>query len=585
MTSIAELRMRQRIARSEPELELVEYVRQWLLRELVASYGYSLEWIGSRILSGHVLPEESNRDDFADISILTQWNHPFILIVACRQRADVDPEQRLRNGLLAMPDTAMGMSTDGTEERTRVVRKRFEASKFDYILDIDAYSGRGLPSPRCVVRLDSVDALPRTHRSPAGQPMVPLNERFENVFFEAHSHIRDIDGMHAGEALDELCKVVYAKLYDEAHPDSQGRPRMQAWIYGCTEEFAASVRHVYREATEHDARVFRRKVPDYDRSPGVFGSGMRLSSPALAKVVETLQEYDLGRSGTDVKGRAFQKVVGPAIRAGMGQYFTPDPVIRFAVAVTDPRVDDWILDPFCGSGHFLGAALQHVRDKARGHSGKILHDFAFGRLHGIEKSEQMVRIAMADMWLRGNGHSNIRCTDALLAFENYLDLKPESFDLILTNPPFGSILGQEALRLLAPFTLAKQRGAAPVEVLGLERCIQFLRPGGRLGIVLPDGVLANRNTRYVRDWLEVQAKVRGIVSLPIETFQPFGAAIKTSILFARKWKHGESRDSDYPVFIARVDNVGYDSTGRSRAGSELDQVADAFLRFLALEGW
>jgi type I restriction enzyme M protein len=123
-----------------------------------------------------------------------------------------------------------------------------------------------------------------------------------------------------------------------------------------------------------------------------------------------------------------------------------------------------------------------------------------------------------------------------------------------------------------------------LEVLGLERCVQFLRPGGRLGIVLPEGIVANRNARYVREWLESQCKIRAIVSLPVETFTPFGANIKTSILFARKWRKNESK-KDYSIFLSRVDNVGYDATGRKREGEELTKVADELIAFINREGW
>jgi type I restriction enzyme M protein len=405
------------------------------------------------------------------------------------------------------------------------------------------------------------------------------------VFFEMHSHIRDIDGLHADEALDEVCKILYAKLYDEEAASPTGRPRAHRWLYGLQEEFAATIRSLYDQANEYDTRVFGLKIPGYQRSRGVFNTPIRLSSPALTKAVESLQDYSLTDSSTDVKGRAFQKVLGPTIRAGMGQYFTPDPITRFAVEVVSPTANDLILDPFCGSAHFLTRCLEFVRRATPRVPQKVLQEFAFGKLHGVEKSDRMVRVAMTDMRLQGDGHSNIRCTDALLSFQNYPDLIPESFDIVLTNPPFGSLLGTEALSQLGDFDLARGRKTVPLEILGLERCIQFLRPGGRLAIVVPDGVLANRNSRYVREWLQSQTKLRAIVSLPIETFSPFGANIKTSIVFVRKWRSGEHRERSYPVFMQRIDNVGYDATARHIDGCELDNAAAEATKFIAREGW
>jgi len=332
-------------------------------------------------------------------------------------------------------------------------------------------------------------------------------------------------------------------------------------------------------------RVFSLKVPGYDRSRGVFNSLIRLSSPALVKVVETIEPYWLTRSTIDVKGRAFQRVLGPAMRAGMGQYFTPLEVIQFIVDVMGPTVAELVLDPFSGSGHFLTQSLDAVRLASKKADEKRVDEFAFHKLHGIEKSDRMVRVAMTDMRLHGDGHSNIRCTDALLDFQNYPDIRPESFDVVMTNPPFGSLLGPDAIARLGAFTLARAKKNMPLEVLGLERCVQFLRPGGRLGIVLPDGLLANRNADFVRRWLADHVKVRAIVSLPVETFSPFGANIKTSILIARKWKSGEMRTTDYNVHLTKLDNVGYDATGRQRGGSELPSAAADIKEFILKEGW
>ncbi len=197
----------------------------------------------------------------------------------------------------------------------------------------------------------------------------------------------------------------------------------------------------------------------------------------------------------------------------------------------------------------------------------------------------MVRIGMTDMRLQGDGHSNIRCTDALLEFSNYPDLQPNSFDLILTNPPFGSLLGADAISQIGESHLAKGRKTCPLEVLGMERCIKFLRPGGRLGIILPDGIIANQSAKYIRDWLNEETKIRAVISLPVETFSPFGANIKTSILFVRKWRYNEKKDDNYPIFLARIDNVGYDASGRTKNNSEFDIVAEKCKYFFTEEGW
>lgn len=558
-----------------------EALRQWLLRELVEVYGYPREWLGHRIILIEPKNTEFDHSGIFGFCVLTVTEKPFLWASICETGESVEAENALKSTLLKSGHVGVGLSSDGTVEGTRFVRRRFDSTKCDYILDLESYTTGG---PSLFSQLLLTKPQSRGPKTTA-QTLLPLTEKVENVFFEVHSHIRDIDGLHADEALDEVCKVLYVKMFDEETTADGSTYNLQRWVYGSSEEFAAVVRYLYEDANSYDSRVFGLKIPGYQRSRGVFSSPIRLSGPALVKAVETLQEYTLTGSPTDVKGRAFQKVLGPAVRSGMGQYFTPEPVVALAVKVLNPTVHDLILDPFCGSAHFLTRCLQQVRHGTADPSSKAFHEFAFGKLHGIEKSDRMVRVAMTDMRLHGDGHSNIRCTDALLSMENYQDIQPESFDAILTNPPFGSLLGPEAMGQLGIFALAAYRKTVPLEILGLERCVQFLRPGGRLAIVLPDGILANRGTRYVREWLESQGKVRAIVSLPIEAFSPFGANIKTSVLFFRKWKRGEKKEAGYSVCMCRSDNVGYDASGRSRDEVDLSSIGDHVLEFLAREGW
>lgn len=583
LTSDPYIAKAQQEARDSAIADAREQIRQWVLKELIESYHYPSNWLGTRIIAIDPESPQYSVENLSGCSILTVTGQPFILIsIEAPGNAEL-AEENLKSRLLREHRIGMGMSTDGSVEGTKFIRRRFDRDKCEYIADLELYSLRRSTLSQQPCLFETAQSAPHIDQY---RLLIPLSERAENLFFEAHSHIRDIDGMHADEALDEVCKVLYAKLYDEEMKSRDGFYRIQRWLYGSNEETATMARAVYEEANEYDIRVFALKIPGYQRSRGVFNTPIRLSSSALAKVVETFQNYSITSSATDVKGRAFQNVLVPSVRAGMGQYFTPYPIVKFMTKIANPTISDLILDPFCGSAHFLSACLQLVRKQSKGDTiDKYWYEFAFGKLHGIEKSDRMVRIAMTDMRLQGDGHSNIRCTDALLAFSNYPDLQPESFDLILTNPPFGSLLGKAAIVQLGQFSLADGRANTPLEILGLERCIQFLRKGGRLGIVLPDGILANRATGYVRDWLETQVKLRAIVSLPIETFSPYGANIKTSILFVRKWRRGEQKETDYPVFLARVDNVGYDATGRSQNGTDLDTIAGDLREFLNREGW
>lgn len=565
-------------AHDKTSVDSAEPVRQWLIREITTTYGYPQDWLGKRLRLLNLRSGESKENGTLAASLSTDDGLPFLILVAAPHGKARQAEEALRAALLRTDTAGIGVSSDGTTEGTVFLRRRFDASRCEYLPDIEPYLQKTVAS--------TLFAAPETRGHGATvDDLVPLSDRIENLFFELHSHIRDIDGLHADEALDELCKLLYVKLYDEERAAAGSPLRLRREAHGSTEEFAATIRGMYLAANEYDLRVFRLKIPQYERSRGVFNAPLKLSGPAAVRVMDDLQSYSLTRSDADVKGRAFQRVLAPTVRSGMGQYFTPEPIIGFIVETVRPSVSDLILDPFCGSAHFLSRSLQHVRSSTKDIDSKTFHEFAFGKLHGIEKSDRMVRVAMTDMRLHGDGHSNIRCTDALLDFANYPDLEQEMFDVILTNPPFGSLLSAESISQLGKFDLAKGRKRVPLEVLGLERCLQFLRPGGRMAIVLPDSVLTNRGTRYVREWIEGIAMVRAIISLPVETFTPFGANIKTSVLYLRKWDRGELRSRSYPTCLVRVDNVGYDANGRPNDKADLKDASEKLREFIDKEGW
>jgi type I restriction enzyme M protein len=425
----------------------------------------------------------------------------------------------LETYLSATHTATIGLLTNGYT--TRVIRKKVNPNDFEYVADIPEHGATSAAKVKLSRTVEAID------QGKGRVGLEPLPSRTSNVLFEAHSALRDIDGLHDDQALDEICKLLYAKIYDErratqADRGSEYEFRFQTYGRGSSSEVASEIRDLYREACDYDLRVYSQHIPGYDRSRGVFREQIGLSDLALSRVVEILQDYSLLDAEVDIKSAAFQKVLGGTIRAGMGQYFTPREVVGLAVAVAAPRPSDLILDPFCGSGSFQTKSLELVMREYPDADPYILYQFKMFHLHGIEKSPRMVRIAMTDMLMHEDGHSNIRNTDALLTFDNYPDIlalpsddnsSPEVFDVVLTNPPFGSLMREEARKMLGRFQLGARKRSLPLEVLALERCLQFLKPGGKLAIVLPDGNLGNPNIQFVRDWLLENCMLKGVISL------------------------------------------------------------------------
>lgn len=570
------------------ERVIEEFVRQWALRRLIDAYKYPADWLGERLVIEEPVKMGSTEKE-ADIAIKNSSRRPYLYVETKKRGVSDDEfkeaERQLETYLASTHTATIGMVTDG--DRVRTIRKKIDPNEFDYIADLPAF---GLEAR---VRVQLVRELPQEGKG-RGTGLKTLSAQYERVLFECHSAARDVDGLHADEALDEICKVIYTKIHDERTTTKQPAGtafRFQTYGASNASEVASNIRLLYEEARDADLNVYSMRIPGYERSRGVFKSAIRLSDAALYRVAERLQEFSLIDSNADIKGRAFQKVLGPAIRAGMGQYFTPDPIVELAIGAVQPKAHELLLDPFCGSGHFLTKALQYVVE----HQGAsltehALHEFKFFHLHGIEKSDRMVRIAMTDMMLNDDGHTNIRNQDALLSFDNYPDIPalrssgnggtapddPAVFDVVLTNPPFGSIMRQETMEMLGRFALGHKRKSLPLEVLGLERSLQFLRPGGRMAIVLPEHLMKGKNAAFVRDWLDGIARVKAIFFFPEEAFTPYGAMIKTCLCVMQRLPRSERASDADRTFLCEVENLGYDATGRPKAGSEVRHAVAAF---------
>ena len=571
------------------ETQIEEFIRQWVLRSLIDTYKYPEEWMGGRIIIEEPVKMGAATKQ-ADISIRNSTGRTFLYIEVKNKSVSEDDfreaERQLETYLSSTHTATIGMVSDGI--RTKIIRKKIDPNDFDYISDIPSYGIEARTHTKLVRTIpDSGDTK--------ATGLKKISEDYERILFDAHSATRDVDGLHADEALDELCKVIYAKIYDErstVKAVSGAAFRFQTYGAANASEVASEIRTLYEDARKDDIDIYSKRIPGYERSRGVFKHQIRLSDAALFQVVESLQDYSIVDSGTDIKGGAFQKVLGPAIRAGMGQYFTPDPIVELAVRIVSPRASDLIIDPFCGSGHFLTKCLSYVVEKQGSTiSERDINEFKFFHLHGIEKSDRMVRIAMTDMLLHDDGHTNIRHIDALLSFENYPDLvaikddgnsDPSIFDIVVTNPPFGSTIKKEALSMLGRFDLAQGRKSLPLEVLGLERAVQLLKPNGRMAIVLPEHLLKGKSNRYVREWLFSKCELKAMISFPEEAFMPFGALVKTCLCILRKLNTDETLNPNAEAFLCEVENLGYDATGRHRAGNEVVCVAEAFLEQV---GW
>lgn len=392
-------------------------------------------------------------------------------------------------------------------------------------------------------------------------------------------------------AFGEFSKLVFIKHRDEKNLDRKdGEPY----------DFQRR-----RGETDLDLgnRINSLYVAEKKLEPDVFTDDINVDLSILAQCVEHLEGISLDRTELDTKGVAFEEFMGGFFKGDFGQYFTPRELIAFAVAVLNPERTERVLDPACGSGGFLLYALDHVRRKANRHfpqhatdrshaleHNQYWHDFAMNNLFGIEVNDELARVAKMNMIIHDDGHTNIVGHDALDFMWN-IRIKNNAidegqFDLVLTNPPFGATVrrSEKGDDYLNQFelqgylgknfpNLTAKRASIKTEILFLERVHSFLKPGtGRAAVVLPDGILTNSSLQGVRHWLLNHFQLLAVVSLPQSAFQHYDAGVKSSIVFLRRLRDGETVPDDEPIFMAIADNIGYDATGRKTFDVEVEDI-------------
>lgn len=381
-----------------------------------------------------------------------------------------------------------------------------------------------------------------------------LLKRFEEI----HDYIYANDGLSPQQTLEEFVKILFIKIFDENEKLKQFSVSSEEWN---DIKSGKSVSSFFDRITA----LFDKTQKEYK---DIFDTDdrIKLSQNALGFTVNKLQGISLLGSSQDAKGLAFQKFLSHHEKDGRGQFFTPEPIIDFCVSMMQPKPNETIIDPACGSGGFLMSALKYLQDNnPKLDTSKVVSQNIFG----LDINRSIARIAKMKLLLEANGKTNILCTNSLEDLDSIkLSLgQKNGFDLILTNPPFGAKITQSSV--LSKFDLGHKWGNHEkefyksktvyanqnAEILFIERCLQLLKEGGRMAIVLPNGNFENPSLEYLRYYIKQKAKVLAIVNLPQETFIPYGTGVKTSLLFLEKDSKNEERQ--YPIFFGRVTKLGY----------------------------
>ena len=391
------------------------------------------------------------------------------------------------------------------------------------------------------------------------------------------------------EPFEEIFKLIYAKLYDEWRGINDPSYNLEFFVGDRSPE---QVKKAISDLLEGAKREW----------PGVFEptDKIELGDEHLKVCVSFLEKIKLFNSNLRIIDEAFEYLIPQVSKKKEGQFFTPKPVIDMIVKMLNPKAHERVIDPACGSAGFLLYSVMHVAGGMI--NGEPLPDnartFAQNNIYGIDLSKKAVKIAKAINLIVGDGKAHIYKDNSLAPHTWSDDTKsglrerllrfpkePErdrenqekflffDFDVLMTNPPFaGTVKERDILRL---YKLAQKNGRIVDKIdrhiLFLERCLQFIRPGGRMAIVVPQGLLNNKSTEYIRRFIIEEARILAVVGLHVNTFKPH-TGTKTSVLFLRKYTDEEKEkiqkikakyEHEWETFLnelrKRYQNLKYDS--------------------------
>ena len=593
-----------------------EYVRQTVEKRLVIEHKYK----PSQIQIEYTLALGSNKPR-ADIVVFDkdceqQTQEQVRIIIECkRESVDIhnakDGVEQLKSYMAACTNCEWGMWTNGKQKEVfRKVQNEAGALAYKEYNDIPSANG-------C---LDDIDRPKRA---------TLINAADDNLLFAfktCHNHIYINDGFQKQPAFFELLKVIFCKIEDERNIPNELQ------FFTTSEE---------RSNPDGQLTVKKRISQIFERVKMKHGKifeptdELKLQPRSLAYIVSELQKYSLLNTNIDIKGKAYEEIVGANLRGDRGEFFTPRNVMKMVVEMINPALDETVLDSSCGTGGFLVNAMTHViyklekqfadsigTSKENWDNSSMLayqnriSEMASQNYFGFDINPDLVKATKMNMVMNNDGSGNILQTNSLLPPHEWtsefktklataLHIDAEQirnaktigfFDVIVTNPPFGSKIPIKDKNILEQFELAhiwtcnkakntwsmteKLQSSVPPEILFIERCLQFLKPLGRLGIVLPDSILGAPGLGYIREWLMRNTRIVASIDLHQDTFQPKNGTQTSVLILQKKSDEQKTKElqqgqrADYSIFMAMIEKVGHDKRGnpifrRDKDGNEI----------------
>ena len=590
-----------------------EKVRQEYIKNLVENYGYSLDQMAQELKVNN--SQRGQGKARADIVI---WktkaekdaSRSAFIVVECKAENVRIREEDYYQGYNYASWAGASFFVTTNEKETRY----FNVDK-DYL-------------PKELVEVVAIPTaeealVDKKVKEILGKTKTFTRDDFTKMLRTCHNIIRNNDKLSPEAAFDEISKILFMKIRYER--DKNGSEVFTLKKY---KQLEADYEKYTRPTLKRQGvdlpymQILFNDTKDKFREDHLFddNDSIKIRQNSFEQILEKLQVYNLSDTQDDVKGIAFEQFLGTTFRGELGQFFTPRTIVDFMTHVLDPKEGEIICDPTCGSGGFLIKAFEYIREqieedikaeksKLRAEiegdhydelsekeqleineriermqaalnkeldtqvEGSRMYNLSRNCIYGTDANPRMARTSKMNMIMHGDGHGGVHHHDGLL---NVNGIFEERFDVILTNPPFGSRIDKsqkitEADRFTDEVLIAKYREkygeaydealkqvndhigktllslydtgsmSGLTEVLFMERCLRLLKKGGRMGMVLPEGVLNTSNLQKVREYFEGRAKIILICSIPQDVFIAAGATVKPSLVFFKRFTEEEER--------------------------------------------
>lgn len=533
---------------------------QVFARALVEDYGYPSDEIQTRPQwRVKARPSDTKKEYPLDITVFEKGkkksDDSVYIIVECKKRTRKDGLKQLED-YLRFSKARLGVWFNGSE---RVFIKKVEKDGtvlFETIPNI----------PRHGERLEDIGKFKRKDLTKIHNLKV--------IFRAIRNHLA---GNTVGTTRDEelarqLINVIFCKIYDERFTKPNDLVSFRAGVDEPPVKVSERIHDLFSKVKSKYSQVI-------DQNDTIS-----LDDKSIVYIVGELQNFCITEVERDVIADAFETFIGDALKGGQGQFFTPRNVVKLLVEIVNPQVDQLMIDPACGSGGFLVESLKHVwnnlekQAKELGWSDLALNEekvaIAIHNIRGIEKDEFLSKVAKAYMAIIGDGKGGIFCEDSLEQPENWHDKTRQSiqlgtYDVLLTNPPFGKDIKIVGHDKLAQYDLAykwKQTNGiwektnnlndvASPQVLFIERSLQLLKDGGTLAIVLPETFFHAPRISYVMRFMQ-QHNIQWLIDLPHNTFRPHNNAKCVAIVLQK------NRPQQKTINMAVAEQMGHDHQGK-----------------------